>query len=102
LKPTFPPVQGTLSQRTAREEGKVQTITDGRLRKFNLKSFFIIQNIKIKAIKPKGKHRLKPPMFHSLFLRGSPETLSANAFEKKAGVLELKASCRSLSQPLSD
>lgn len=41
--------------------------------KFNLKSFFIIENIKIKAIMPKGKHRLKPPMFHSLFLRRSPK-----------------------------
>jgi hypothetical protein len=23
---------------------------------------------------PKGKHRLKPPMFHSLFLRGPQDT----------------------------
>lgn len=70
--------------------------------KFNLKSFFIIQNIKIKAIMPKGKHRLKPPMFHKSLPQGVPKTLSENAFEKKAGVLEQRASCRSLSQTLSD
>lgn len=53
--------------------------------KFNLKSFFIIQNIKIKAIMPKGKHRLKPPMFHSLFLRGSPKHWVRMLLKRKQG-----------------
>lgn len=72
-QPALTNVQKELSKKTRQSGGKSPNNHRWQSRKFNLKSSFIIQNIKIKAIMPKGKHRLKPPMFHSLFLRGSPK-----------------------------
>lgn len=81
-QPTLANVWKEWNKNTRQKGGKSPNNHRWQTRKFNLKSFFIIQNIKIKAIMPKGKHRLNPPMFHCLFLRGSPKQ-SENAFKRK-------------------